>query len=272
MRLSDPLVSGEHASIWWDGSDWCVRDLASRNGTYVDGVRLEPGQTRAIDPGTVLGFGKKDGWSVADVHPPVASATARGGTRVEEVDGFLCLPDADDPSLILFRGPMGRWQVDENGETRPLEGTELRVAGVLYRLDLPQAFVATMDAGRGAAASEVGLRFGVSLDEEHVQVEVRIGSDWQKLKPRAHHYLLLTLARLSLADADSGPEQRGWVHVDDLCKMVGLRMGLLNMQVLRIRREFEGLGVRGAAELVERRPLSSTLRLAELELEVNTLA
>lgn len=272
VRISDPLVSGEHATIWWDGSDWVIRDLASRNGTFVDGVRLESGQTRALDPGSIVGFGKKDGWQVGDVRAPVARAKSRKGDAIEESDGFLCLPDAEDPKVILYRNPMGQWQVDEDGETRALSGTEIRVGDVLYQLDLPRAHVATMDAGRGASASDLALRFSVSLDEEHVQVETRVGVTWQALKPRAHHYLLLTLARVYLDDTESGAEQRGWVHVDDLCKMVGVSLGLLNMQVLRIRREIEGLGVLGAADVIERRPLSSTLRLAVDDVEVKTLA
>ncbi|MGE3675965.1 MAG: FHA domain-containing protein, partial [Polyangiaceae bacterium] len=42
-------VSRRHAEIRWEGSQWLLRDLGSRNGTLLDGQRihespLEPGQ------------------------------------------------------------------------------------------------------------------------------------------------------------------------------------------------------------------------------------
>ena len=41
------IVSSEHASLSWvareQGPGWVLRDLASRNGTWRNGIRLEPG-------------------------------------------------------------------------------------------------------------------------------------------------------------------------------------------------------------------------------------
>ncbi|MEO1336418.1 MAG: FHA domain-containing protein, partial [Myxococcota bacterium] len=42
IRLDDRYVSSEHAKLVWTGSKWQVRDLGSRNGTFVDGRRVEP--------------------------------------------------------------------------------------------------------------------------------------------------------------------------------------------------------------------------------------
>src|SRR2546423_5173140 len=41
LRVQSPLVSRRHAEVSWTGQGWLLRDLGSRNGTYVDGHRVE---------------------------------------------------------------------------------------------------------------------------------------------------------------------------------------------------------------------------------------
>lgn len=41
VRFYDPLVSRQHARIFFEGDTWFVEDLGSRNGTLVDGERIE---------------------------------------------------------------------------------------------------------------------------------------------------------------------------------------------------------------------------------------
>jgi pSer/pThr/pTyr-binding forkhead associated (FHA) protein len=38
--LPEDCVSRKHAQLWRDGERWYVRDLGSRNGTRVNGVRV----------------------------------------------------------------------------------------------------------------------------------------------------------------------------------------------------------------------------------------
>jgi len=40
VRIADDSVSRQHAEIYRMGGHWCVRDLDSSNGTYVDGARV----------------------------------------------------------------------------------------------------------------------------------------------------------------------------------------------------------------------------------------
>ena len=51
------LVSTEHARIAWRQGGWSLKDLGSRNGTFVDGQRLGAGQTTWLQPGMQLSFG-----------------------------------------------------------------------------------------------------------------------------------------------------------------------------------------------------------------------
>src|SRR5262245_1229387 len=54
LRLELPLVSSQHAVIRWTGARWEVRDLASRNGTTVNGKRLASGESVALGAGDAL--------------------------------------------------------------------------------------------------------------------------------------------------------------------------------------------------------------------------
>ena len=41
VHFSSDVVSRQHAEIYFDGAQWCVRDLNSGNGTYLDGHRVD---------------------------------------------------------------------------------------------------------------------------------------------------------------------------------------------------------------------------------------
>jgi pSer/pThr/pTyr-binding forkhead associated (FHA) protein len=55
--LDDPYVSGHHARLNWDGVDWWIEDLDSRNGTFVGQDRLASNTPRRLQPGSVLRLG-----------------------------------------------------------------------------------------------------------------------------------------------------------------------------------------------------------------------
>lgn len=57
VLLSDPSVSGVHATLKLEGGKFWVRDERSNNGTYVDDSRLEPGAWTALRSGAHLRFG-----------------------------------------------------------------------------------------------------------------------------------------------------------------------------------------------------------------------
>ena len=57
LVLRDRFVSKEHTRLRWDGVGWWAEDLGSRNGTFVDGARLEPHRARQVGQGARLGLG-----------------------------------------------------------------------------------------------------------------------------------------------------------------------------------------------------------------------
>lgn len=83
------------------------------------------------------------------------------------------------------------------------------------------------------------LHFRISLDEEHAQLRVSSGQYSVDLGERVHHYCLLTLARRRLHDAGRGidPTEQGWLHVDELQRMLGIDACHLNIQIFRARKQ-----------------------------------
>jgi len=55
--LSEPRVSGVHATLRFDGGQLLVRDETSNNGTWISGSRIAPGSWTPVPMGTPLRFG-----------------------------------------------------------------------------------------------------------------------------------------------------------------------------------------------------------------------
>ena len=71
LRVSDPHASGEHATVTWTGWHWEIKDLGSRNGTYVDGTKLDPGVAVKLTAGSRIAFGDPErDWEMATDDPP----------------------------------------------------------------------------------------------------------------------------------------------------------------------------------------------------------
>lgn len=203
LRLDDPEISGLHAELLWTPQAWQIQDLGSRNGTFVDGRRLAPGQQARLEHGAELAF-------------------------------------AD---------PQRRYRLIVHG--RPDAATP--------------APPATREHGRARHLDELELRFFVSRDGEHIELQL-VDEDGTReaLEPRAHAALLLVLARARLADAN-GPalpaSEHGWIYREDLERMLAVDLALANLWVHRARRQLADAGIEGAARLIERRAGASQLRI-----------
>lgn len=55
--LGDAYVSGKHARLSWDGSNWWVEDLGSRNGTFIDRQRCLSHTSQILPTGGILRMG-----------------------------------------------------------------------------------------------------------------------------------------------------------------------------------------------------------------------
>lgn len=78
--LENPLVSGHHAEVRWTGTYWELRDLGSRNGTFLGGVRLESGGRARLVQGSEVAFGEPThGLVLRDEAGPRAVAVSSSG-------------------------------------------------------------------------------------------------------------------------------------------------------------------------------------------------
>lgn len=54
--VGDDFASGRHARLFKRGNDWYVEDLASRNGTFLSGMRIE--QPEKVELGSDIKIGR----------------------------------------------------------------------------------------------------------------------------------------------------------------------------------------------------------------------
>lgn len=267
LCLSSQQVSGVHAEIAWDGERWFVHDLGSRNGTHLDGERLTPAQRRPLSQGSLVVFGTGgERFVLVDASPPGLVAISEEGALAHARAGLLCLPSEDEPDVTVLEQLDGRWQLETDEESRPLAHQDLvLVRGVGWRIHLPGAVQYTDEGGdEPMSVANVTLEFHVSRDEEHVEMRVQHAARTIELKPRAHDFFLLTLARVRVADqlrSDLTAAEHGWVYRQDLGRRLQVDRNLLNLWIYRARRQFADAGVLDVANLVERRLGAEQLRL-----------
>lgn len=270
--LGSADVSGQHLAINWTGQDWRVRDLASRNGTWVDGRRLDGGEMVPLRPGMVVWVGGPTlAYTVADLAPPSAYAVD-GETVIEGEPDLLALPSVDDPLVLFQRDPGQGWLMSTGASAHGVHTGEIvEVGGRSWRVTLPDALTPTIDARTAPPMTEaLGLRFRVSGDEEYVELTAVLGGVPRRLPARAHHEILLTLARSRIEDAELPEGDRGWVYTSELMKMVHLSSNQLYVGLHRARRELGGLGVDDPDRLIERRTTTHQVRIGVGELVIET--
>jgi pSer/pThr/pTyr-binding forkhead associated (FHA) protein len=275
VRADEPRVSGEHASVHWINNRWELRDLGSRNGTFLDGRRLASGERIALEEGWTFSLGgPKIAFTLLEAGPPGAAAWNRGsGARRAATAGLLSLPDDERPLASLFQDSSGAWVIETGDQLRQVADQELvEVGGEVFVLELPRVETETWQGEAGGTALEmVHLQLAVSRDEETVRVTVVTGEGAKLLPARSYHYMLLTLARAWLNDASHPSAERGWVDREALCKMLATDLNKLNVDIHRARKQFATLGIEGAGNLVERRPGTGELRIGARSIEVTRL-
>lgn len=275
LQLDSRLASAPHALIHWTTAGWALRDIGSRNGTWLGDDRLEPARDVLLSAGARLSFGdRSEGWELVGADPPGPVAIGEDGALALAAAGLLALPEPERPSVVVLPDPDG-WVVerdDELGAAR--DGQVLEVEGRRWTLLLPHTPVEAPAASTlDAMVDDVGrvvLAFSVSQDEEHVDVEVLSPGARVPLSARNHHFVLLALARAREEDARQGASEaeRGWVYQDDLCRMVGVEATLLNLHLFRAREQLASAGLGFAARLIERRRLSRQVRLGPFGVEI----
>lgn len=255
LQLSDPHASGEHATFTWTGWHWELKDLGSRNGTFVDGARLDAGVAVKLQAGSRIAFGDPSHtWELEDDAAPRTMAVHLGTKATREADGdLLVLPSEDAPELSIYPDATGRWQ-EENleGQVRTIKDQELvQTSAGTWQVQLPFVDEGTPLMQVRLALETLSVRFAVSQDEERVEMTLLHRGMEIPLEPREHGYVLLTLARARQDDAQLPVEQRGWLDREELERMLAMDSNALNVAIHRARQQLSRAGVANAAAIVE---------------------
>jgi hypothetical protein len=279
LMIDEAYVSSQQAHIRWTGEGWEIKDLGSRNGTFVDGVALKAGLSQPLRQGARVTFGHEEqAWLFDDDTPPLAMVVPmKGGAPLLMEGDMLGIPSADDPRATLYRGADGRWVLERQDDPVVTieHGWLFEVGGLPWRFSCPDAMARTTANEHPAQVAELRLEFAVTRDEEHVELRAFVGGGAQPidLGSRAHNYLLLTLARQRLIEAQRGePESScGWFYQEDLAEALGTNPNQINIDIFRIRKQIAVLGVADAANIIERRPRTRQLRIGVRHLAVRLL-
>ncbi|MBK5540713.1 FHA domain-containing protein [Pseudomonas sp. TH05] len=275
QRCDSPLtaidISLLHATVRWSSQQWLLTDQ-SRNGCLLNEQPLTRHQPVAIKLGDEIRFGMLDAtpWRVVDLAPP-ADLLIPLAPHVEPLTlhNFLVLSDEGPPYSCIYRTPDGCWMQETSDGAVPLrDGELLHFDHQDWRLSYSSEEQNTLVSAPSSLSS--CMRFKTSLDEEHVQLTLFRGAQSLELGERTHHYLLLLLARQRLADAARGFDlhTQGWLELDDLVGMLGLDKAHLNIQVFRLRKQFQQAVSQGliGQDFIERR--RGGVRLGSVAIEV----
>jgi hypothetical protein len=248
VQLTWPNASGPHAILQWSEAGWAIRDLDSKNGTFVDGVCLPRAGARLLSAGARLGFGGPEQSLILEDVVPALYAVEVRSRRV-------CFAERGLLSLAGEAGGVAVWQdadglvLESQGETSRLSPDDVvEVSGERWRVYPAPMTGGTQTTPSGALFSEVTLRFLVNPAEE-VRLEVIDRGHLLGAFEQEHYYVLLLLARERRRAESAGGE--GWVEHKALLKQLKMAQGALDTAIYRIRQGLLGLGLDGAEKVVE---------------------
>ncbi len=273
--LENPEASRLHASIMWNGTFWMLQDTSS-NGTYLNGEALISGTKSRLKQGDVIKFGALNAcaWVLKnDDEPKSLLCPINKNHDPIELDGMVVLPDSDSPELTIYQLPNEEWVCEnQSGLIKLASGTKVSTRTDSWYFVDANTFEKTQQAANKGQMSSVLIKvhFTVSQNEEHVSMSVTVGNMQLDLGERAHHYLMMYLARQRLADLQKGVEdsEQGWIDKDVLCQETGLDEKHINLQIYRFRKQLvqSQPAIQELIQIIERR--RGELRFAFTSIEI----
>jgi hypothetical protein len=279
LRVDEPYVSQHHAAVRWSGRTWELKDLGSLNGTSVNGAPIPVGVATPLTRGDRIAIGHVEQcWElVEDGRPRTMVVPLDGRSPPIPIEGsHAVLPSAHTPSATIFRGVDGGWYLEQLGSVETLRNrATFEVAGGAFQFYSAETAPnpSTEDVGAKPVLARMHLFFRVSANEEHVEIRAAFGNRVHHLGSRIHNYPLLLLARQRLSDACEGHPsgECGWMYQDTFADQLRMSPSLLTIQIHRIRRQFDALGIIDFAGVVERRPATKQLRIGVASLAIDPI-
>jgi hypothetical protein len=268
LRLADQLVSAEHATIYFDNGSWKVRDLGSRNGTFINRERLTSSLSRVLREGDRLHFGDSLGqpWVLSSAERPGPTAWSDQEGWIGPVQEALWIPTANSAeACISLRS--GVWTfVDSSGVRNVSNEESITVGRSSWTLYLPkldvEPFPSTETTRESRDERSIQLTLSASLDEEHIALTVAFGGVLMNLGGRTFNSALWALAKKRLEDEGQGIAEGevGWMYSDELRQELGVERTALNLHLWRAIECFGKADLPGD-KLIERRLATQQLRI-----------
>lgn len=252
LVIADQTVSSNHASIWLEGGKVWLKDLGSRNGTFVNDTRIK-GATQ-VNPGDKLRLGPDMELRIHGEGMPMGPPQA---VLVEDQTSKVRFPvrgdrfrigGGDDDDLPIEGAPAGAATLilymdgevyigDEEGEERQLRpGDTFAVAGrVLKLLALAPTYTATIEAEPNSYPYMLKVTLdGVSGPEAVLVDEQADHSHRVDAENRA--ILLYVLGKQWLDDRKAGKPriERGWCSDADVSIGIWGRKGTADANALHV--------------------------------------
>ncbi|MCA9685603.1 MAG: FHA domain-containing protein [Myxococcales bacterium] len=205
IEIRDRKVSSEHALMRWVEHRWRIMDLGSRNGTWIDGRRLDSGHYAELNVGVRLSFGSpRETWNLQSADAPVPFVRGSDGDMSIE-RGQIALPRGGPADLLVWRQDDGSWLAEHEGGQRVVRDRDVLDVGGRWRFYLPSDALRTEAASGNGSIGVSALVIRHDCTEEYVQVHLRRPSGvLLELGARAHHAVLLELGRVRLEDRGRG--------------------------------------------------------------------
>lgn len=272
LVLARSDVSGTHAVIRWTGSTWLLRDLRSRNGTFLNG---QPIEEHPLAQGDAIAFAGRDDevWVLVDTSPPglllesikdPLTPSIHPSIHVDVAEGLRALPSDDEPrQTLLWTGDHWVLELDDGARGPLVDGQELELGGRRYRASVPPSFA--------IQTTEPEHPFVPwALDDVVVEVEVQPGEDDERkrqakltlrnpvreamLGPGTPFYVLAYLAEERVLEAKDTGVGTGWVSVEQTLNELGLpSVEQLNVRIHRVRKAVSETGLANGTEIIQRR-------------------
>jgi hypothetical protein len=285
--VPEQTVSSNHASVWMESGQVWLKDLGSRNGTFVNDNRIQGatpvnvGDSVRLGPDMELrvhGAGAPSGPPLAYLVEDTTSGLqfplrsdrfTIGGSE----DDNLPIPGAEAQALTIIVYPDGEVYLgDAEGEERAVEvGASFEVAGHTLRLlALSPTYTATIEAepARYPYILKVTLD-GVSGPEAVLYDDQNDRSHRVDAENRA--VLLYVLGKQWLDDRASGKPrpERGWCSDADVSTGIWGRKGTADANALhvlthRLRRELKKAGF--DPWFIEKRRRALRIRIKDVQI------
>jgi hypothetical protein len=178
VRLASNAASSEHAAFHLIDGAWYLRDLGSRNGTFLNGVPVQARERVLLAQGDIICFGDaREEWRVEDLAP----APAVDHPPLLETSALSPSAELARVTLNLSVSPDGR-DVFASFTLDGAERVEALGSRAGFRILLFLARARLEDRARGISPSEEGWRPRSLLLEEFQMTKNRLAVEAHRMR------------------------------------------------------------------------------------------